>query len=224
MVLYGAIDEGVWRSVPAVDRSAQPLRHSHRRCGARPLSCQRPAPISPDWFLPCACPSGSRAPGGSCAIRWRDRPLPTLRGSDRAVAGGGCSTHAPVLIIVDDLHWADKPTLLMLMHLHRSLADAAGAVRRHVPGLRGRGRSTGPRPTRSATLRRGGARVAAGGARRPRPQTEVVESLLGDGPAVRSRATRRWRAGPAASTGTPTGNPLFVAELLPRPEPAWRAG
>lgn len=30
----------------------------------------------------------------------------------------------PVLIVLDDLHWADKPTLLLLAHLHRAVAEA----------------------------------------------------------------------------------------------------
>ncbi len=34
----------------------------------------------------------------------------------------------PLLVVLDDLHWADKPTLLLLSHLHRSLADSAVQV------------------------------------------------------------------------------------------------
>ena len=33
------------------------------------------------------------------------------------------TVHAPVLLVLDDLHWADKPTLLLLQHLARELAS-----------------------------------------------------------------------------------------------------
>ncbi len=39
-----------------------------------------------------------------------------------AVVGllGSVSQHAPILLVLDDLHWADRPTLLLLRHLARA--------------------------------------------------------------------------------------------------------
>ena len=35
---------------------------------------------------------------------------------------GACSAETPLLVVLDDLHWADKPTLLLLTHVARELA------------------------------------------------------------------------------------------------------
>ena len=37
----------------------------------------------------------------------------------------GVAAAAPALLVVDDLHWADQPTLLLLRHVVRSASDAA---------------------------------------------------------------------------------------------------
>lgn len=34
---------------------------------------------------------------------------------------GAYSTETPLLVVLDDLHWADKPTLLLLVHVAREL-------------------------------------------------------------------------------------------------------
>ena len=47
----------------------------------------------------------------------------------------GASEHAPVLVVLDDLHWADKPTLMLLRHLvnvdHRGASAHSGDLPRH---------------------------------------------------------------------------------------------
>ena len=36
----------------------------------------------------------------------------------------GIAAAAPALLVIDDLHWSDQPTLLLLRHVVRSAADA----------------------------------------------------------------------------------------------------
>src|SRR5262249_20062940 len=50
-----------------------------------------------------------------------------------AIAGVGGSRPKPLLLVIDDLHWSDAPSLLLLQHLGRRLARlpllVAGAYR-----------------------------------------------------------------------------------------------
>ena len=58
----------------------------------------------------------------------------------------GMSAEQAVVLVLDDLHWADKPSLVLLRHLVRSLDADAGARARDLPRHR-------PRPHASALRR-----------------------------------------------------------------------
>ena len=64
---------------------------------------------------------------------------------DRRSAGS-----RPVLLVIEDGHWADAPTLLLLRHLARGAGSARAAAARHLPRHRGR-RAPRRCPRRSPT-------------------------------------------------------------------------
>ena len=113
VVLYGRCDEDLgapYQPFAEALRSLIPCLGASRLRGlrgveallligsrARPTSC----PISPRRLAPTRTPNAMHS------------SMPLLRCS--AVA----STSAPVVLILDDLHWAAKPTLLLLRHLLR---------------------------------------------------------------------------------------------------------
>ena len=60
------------------------------------------------------------------------------------------SRRSPLLLVLEDVHWADAPTLLLLRHLVRAGADGAHADRRHISDSAG---GDHPRPRRHARRR-----------------------------------------------------------------------
>jgi tRNA A-37 threonylcarbamoyl transferase component Bud32/tetratricopeptide (TPR) repeat protein len=113
------------------------------------------------------------------------------------------SAQQPVLIVLDDLHWADEPSLLLLRHLARSPGMSRVCV---VANYReGEASSRKMLEEIVAGLRRQAnvTRVALAGFTEPQVG-ELLESLAGDAP-------RRLVQAIAESSG---GNPFFVGEIL----------
>ncbi len=115
--------------------------------------------------------------------------------------------HNPVLLVLDDLHWADKPTLLLLTHLHRTLADAPVLI---VGTYRDSELSeTHPLTNVLASLRR-----------EERVERLELAGLEKDDIVELLEAVSRQEATPAAIElagllqRDTDGNPLFVSEVL----------
>ena len=110
--------------VPPVRRGA---RRARARCATRP-SC---APTSAKAAASCracsrTCPSasaGSRCRSAADPDTERHRLHSAI--SDLLTA---VSRRTPLVVIVEDAHWADPPTLLLLRHLARGAPDAHGLV------------------------------------------------------------------------------------------------
>ena len=129
-------------------------------------------------------------PARAAAVRPRDRALPALR--RRGGLAGRRHRGAPVLLVLDDLQWATKPTLLLLRHIARSAGPDAAARRRHLPrhraclgppARRGPGRPAPPgrcgaaRASRASTS---AGSASSGGRRRPRARRPGAGSGPGD--------------------------------------------
>ena len=81
---------------------------------------------------------GERAPARHCP------PPDAATRRRRASASSTPSRHScerlegqPLMVVLDDLHWADKPSLLLLQFLARELRGSRAAGHRHLPRRRG---------------------------------------------------------------------------------------
>jgi predicted ATPase len=109
----------------------------------------------------------------------------------------------PLLLVLDDLHWADRPTLLMLGHIARANPRSMLLIGAYREGELGR---AGPLITTVADLRR---------------DTPVERVLLGGLVQDQVRALAESWLGAGAEPGliealcdASGGNPLFIEELL----------
>ena len=114
-VLYGDCDAVVASPYRPVRRGARAARRSARARGARE---RRAAELR--RLLPGIGPSGGAgarqaADADAQRLRLHTAVTDVLTESARS---------APVLLVLEDVHWADAPTLLLLRHLVRSAADA----------------------------------------------------------------------------------------------------
>ena len=139
------------------------------------------------------------------------RPEPGDPETDRyrlfeAVAGllGEISAASPLLVVLDDLHWADRPTLLLLRHLARAPQACAAADPRRLPLGRARGRGVRGGARRPAP-RAAGARAGVAGL----PEPDAAELVR-----LRTRRARRRRRSCARSTPETEGNPFFIEEIV----------
>ena len=116
-----ALRGGPRRPLRALDRGARPLRRARARGGA---PSPRGAPrrrADPPRSRRSAAGSRRSAPRGD---RPRDRALPAVRGGGRP-ARARRPRPSPVVLLLDDLHWADKPTLALLKHVVGGSASPA---------------------------------------------------------------------------------------------------
>ena len=121
------------------------------------------------------------------------------------------SDNAPLVLVLDDLHWADKPSLLLLRHVLRSVTADSGAHPGDLPRHRPRPQpSPGRRPRRPAAGERRdaagphgsgrqGGRAAHGERRRSRPGRPRARA--GQGGAQRDRGQPVLRRPDAAAPG-----------------------
>ena len=202
-------------TAPATRSCARPTGRSSRR------STSSRASTEPDELRAALGTDGRRADAAAArpAARVGELPAPVEADPDTerhrlhtAVADllAGVSRARPVLLVLEDGHWADAPTLAAPAPPRARGRRRAAAAARHLPRHRGRrpGRAVGD-ARRPAPLRR--RRAAA--ARRACPASEVTEFVrraaggeLGAGPPELARAISEL-------TG---GNAFLVCEL-------WRA-
>ena len=90
-----------------------------------------------------------RLPGSPASCRRceaEQAPLPAVRGASPP----SCATpsdHQPLVLVLDDLHWADTPSLCCSQFVARELRQRRLLLRRHLPRRRGR-----PPPPAASTL------------------------------------------------------------------------
>ncbi len=139
--------------------------------------------------------------GGGTGLRMFDAVAELIRRS---------ALERPLLLVIEDIHWADDSSLAMLRHLAGSITDAPLAV---VCTRRTTEAETGPAlvDTLAALARVGAERVRLDGL-----DADAVGELLADGVGV---SDPRFAAGVATMTG---GNPFFVLQyarlLAARPD------
>ena len=189
-MLHGRIDE---ETVVPYQPFVEALRHyvahaRRRRRGAGPSRRARAR-----WSPSSGGVRATRRPASARTRRYR---------LFEAVAAllGRAAAERPLLLVLEDLHWADMPTLLLLRHVVRRLEGAPLLV---LAPARRRGRASSPtRRALLADLSREHVveRIALGGLRR---EARRRASSLGD-----------RRARPTAWRRRTAGNPFFIEEML----------
>jgi predicted ATPase len=113
------------------------------------------------------------------------------------------SERSPIAIILDDLHWADQSSLLMLRHLVRNAPSSSMLL---LGTYRGEGVERTALGELLADLRRD--RLTLQGLRLSDVE-QLIETVTGK---------RRSRAFAESLTGETSGNPFFIREILQQAE------
>jgi hypothetical protein len=161
-----------------------------------PRAVPEAGPVGADVLAPHEPPG--EGPGGSDAARFRvwDAVVELL------VAA---ATHRPLLVVLDDLHWADASSLRLLRHLVESVGSARLVV---VGTRRARPLPTGPLAQAGESMaRRGAVRVDLAGLE-PADVGSLVQATTGRRPSGDEAALLARRTG---------GNAFFVTELARLP-------
>jgi DNA-binding SARP family transcriptional activator/tetratricopeptide (TPR) repeat protein len=197
-VLYGRCDEG---ALLPYQPFMEALRHFVVHCGPPQLPGQAEPELAELARLVPELRSGAgaaAAPAPGEPETQRYRLFEAMTGFFAGVAGA-----APLLLVLDDVQWADKPTLLLLRHLFRRSADAPLLV---LSAYRDVEVATAPLEELLAEVRRDRRvdRIALTGVSE-RDTTAIVSA----GSSLRPRAD--FVAQLHERTG---GNPLYIQELL----------
>ncbi len=112
------------------------------------------------------------------------------------------STRTPILLLLDDLHWADRPTLLLLRHLARAPEPARLLI---LLGYRTEARGEVLGDVLSDLRREGAITQLDIGGLDPRETGELVRARTGETPA---------HALADAIYGATEGNPFFIEEIV----------
>ena len=161
-----------------------------------------PAPPS----SPSSCPSCASA-SPSCPSRPRSRPKARASAcSTRRPSSCGTRREArPIVLVLDDLHAADAPSLLLLRFLARELGSMPHARARRLPRRRSESRAAADRDAGRGRARAGDASSHARRAERARGRGVRRADGVGD------RVRRSWSRALHEET---EGNPLFVGEIV----------
>ena len=119
LVLYGACDSVVRTPYGPVVEALQQLVRQHQQLEL--ASALRAAAPELVRLLPALEDVVGALPARRSADADAERHRLHSAVADLLTAAG---TRAPLLLVVDDVHWADAPTLLLLRHLLRAAADA----------------------------------------------------------------------------------------------------
>ena len=179
-----------------------------RRATASPTRCARSS----------AAGAADLAQLAAGAARARPRPAASRRRSSPRARASACSRRAreflrsaaaraePLVLVLDDLHAADEPSLLLLRFLARELGRQPAARRRRVPRRRPDAAATPlSRDARRARARAGDAPDRARRAERGRGRATTSSC---------DRASTPAPALVAAIHDETEGNPLFVGEIV----------
>ena len=202
VVLYGRCDEDLAAALQPFVEALRPLVPA---LGADRLASVRGVDELARVLPELAELLAGSGPGGPGRSRHRAAgPVRCVRQLLRAA-----SVEAPVLLVLDDLHWAGKTTLSLLRHVLRGAAGGAAPRRRHLPR-----HGAGPHPPARRDARRpppGRRRLAdlASAAWRPSDVDAYLAAVGND-----DRALGRELA------EITSGNPFFLIEVVRHVEEA----
>ena len=189
---------GIGKTRLAEELAARPARTATGRCGGG-VEDQGAPPLWP-WrrvLIAAGADTWGRTEAGGRRWRQADRGRPVPGGRGRSRRDDGRSEQAGLLVVLEDLQWADQASLFLLgagAELRSrgcSCWPPAGRSRRPVAGRAGR---SGPAAWGAAAAARGAGRVRAG----RNPEGRRGGHDTGAGRVVHSRSE---------------GNPLYVTTL-----------